>query len=273
MLNDIEKSELENYFANRFIKQHNLEDSNDDFLAQWQEWINIIPLRSAGEILNENICRKRPVQFKSPESITIEIYNSVAGKVPVIVFGSAIDFENFIVNLIHKGERPDNISQTGASFIYGKTQRFLVLSKKYYSNTEPDFVGLSSEEWREKSMILRREHECTHYYTKRFYGSASNSLHDELIADFCGMYEAFGRYEAGLFRHFMGIDGTRGGRLSVYTAGLSEGVREVVAETACRCADALEAWSESESFRNMDKASRINHLCETDIKEMSNNKI
>ena len=257
--------ELEKYLANNFVRQENLNDDNNDFLVQWQEWIN----ERAEKILNENICKKRPTKFNNPEDIAIKIYESIVGKIPVIVFGNAIDFENFIVNLIYKGERPKDVEQMGASFIYGKKQRFLVLSKKYYSNTQAEFVRLSPDEWREKSMLIRCEHECTHYYTKKFYGSASNNLHDELIADFCGIYEAFGYYEARLFKHFMGIDGTHEGRLSLYTVGLSQSTREAIANFACKCADFLECWSSSEEFINMDKASRINYLCERSIIELA----
>ena len=214
-MNDNERIEFENYIANRFKRQKNIIYDND-FITQWQEWIIF---NEAADILNNKLCSERPVSFESPEAITIEIYESAAGEVPVIVFGNTADFENFLTNLIYKGERSDDISLMGSSFIYGKKQKFLVLSKKYYSNTQPEFVGLSPEEWREKSMILRREHELTHYYTKKFYGSASNNLHDELIADFIGIYEAFGHYEARLFKHFMGIDGTHDGRLPIYTAG------------------------------------------------------
>ena len=119
-------------------------------------------------------------------------------------------------------------------------------------------------------MVIRREHECTHYYTKRFYGSASNNLHDELIADFVGIYEAFGYYDAKLFQHFMGIDGTgtNEGRLSLYTVGLSQEVRNAIADIACKCSEYLEKFSKSETCGRMNKAQRINYLCETDIKEM-----
>lgn len=114
-------------------------------------------------------------------------------------------------------------------------------------------------------MILRREHECTHYYTKKFYGSASNNLHDELIADFFGIYAAFGYYQAKLFKHFMGIDGTHGGRLSLYTAELSPNVRKAVEEIARKCSKRLEEWSKSGEFLSMSKAERINFLCEKNV--------
>ncbi len=264
-----ELNELEEYITNRFKPQPENASYDDSFLSKWREYIGMKSLLSEADILNEYVVYRHPVTFREPENITIEIYNSAAGDVPVITLGNSSDFEDFIVNLIYKGSRPGNISQMGASFVYGKTQRFLVLSKKYYSNTEPEYVGLSPEEWREKSMIIRREHECTHYYTKRFYGSASNNLHDELIADFMGIYAAFGYYEAKLFCHFMGIDGAKEGRLSLYTANLSHDVRKEIAVLAYRCSEYLEAFSKSKSFAEMDKASRINYLCETSIKDMS----
>lgn len=172
------------------------------------------------------------------------------------------------MNLIYKGVRPDNISYMGASLHLRKETAFSGSLKKYYSNTPPEYVRLSLEEWREKSMIIRREHECTHYYTKKFYGSASNNLHDELIADFFGLYEAFERYDAKLFQHFMGIDGTHEGRLSLYTVGLSPAVSEAIAETARKRSDILEELARSERFKRLNTDERINCLCETNLTEM-----
>ena len=258
-------NELDEYTANRFGRKLPPENEDESFLAQWQEWLMC---ESPSDILNNHIARKHPVKFSDPESITAEIYASFAGRIPLVIFGQDSDFEAFIVNLIYHGERPDNIPQMGASFIYGRTQRFLALSRKYYSNTPPEYVGLTPEEWRGKSMIIRREHELTHYYTKRYYGTASNNLHDELIADFMGMYEAFGHYDARLFRHFMGIDGLHEGRFSLYTSGLAPETREAAAEIARVCSDSLGAWQDSESFVNMDRASRIDYLCGLGIQGM-----
>ena len=263
IMNAQETLEFEEYIANRFVRQENVSTDDEEFLDTWRKWL--MEFENAAEILNTKICPKRPVNFANPEKITIEIYPSPAGNLPLIIFGDASDFESFIVNLIYKGEKPDNISQMGASFVYGKKQRFLTLSKKFYSNTPPEVVGLSAEEWREKSLILRREHECTHYYTKKFYGSASNNLHDELIADFIGVYEAFSCYNHVYFDYFMGIDGTHEGRLSLYTSGLSESVKNEIAELARKCSASLEKWTRSEEFLSMSKSERINHLCEVDI--------
>lgn len=35
-------------------------------------------------------------------------------------------------------------------------------------------------------MLIRRAHECTHFFTKQTYGIAYKNLHDELMADFMG---------------------------------------------------------------------------------------
>lgn len=101
-LNGTERAELENYCANKFVKQNNLDEDNQEFLNLWR---GIIKLKScsAGQILNEHICHKRPVKFNRPEDINIIIYNSIAGELPVIKFGDISDFENFIINLLYKG--------------------------------------------------------------------------------------------------------------------------------------------------------------------------
>ncbi|MBQ7216826.1 MAG: hypothetical protein IJS39_12685 [Synergistaceae bacterium] len=257
-------NELDTYLTNRLSQKLSSVNRDESFLAQWHKWLDSLPVLGAATLLNTYITHKRPAAFSEPESITIEIYDSFAGKIPLVIFGNASDFESFIVNLIYRGERPSNFSQMGASFIYGRTQRFLTLSRKFYSNTSHEYVGLSPEEWREKSMLIRREHEITHYYTKTFYGSASSNLHDELIADFMGMYSAFGHYDAKLFRHFMGLDGSDG-RLSLYTSGLSPESQRAVAEIACECSEKLEAWQDTQAFRKMDTPSRIDYLCQLGI--------
>lgn len=266
MLSEIEKLELEEYIANKFIRQEN-SGTDDSEIISW--WRDLASKFRADEILNEYICRKLPVKFLRPEGISVEIYASVAGEIPLVIFDDDKDFGQFITNLFYGGQYSPEVAQMGASFIYGKRQRFLVLSKKFYSNTPPEVVGLSPDEWREKSLILRREHECAHYYTKKFYASAANNLHDELIADFIGLYESLGKYEARIFKYFMGIDGSHEGRLSLYTSGLSEAVKNEIAGLAGKCADNLEAWTFTPEFLGMTKAERINYLCEKDIKNLS----
>lgn len=111
-------------------------------------------------------------------------------------------FQNLTTNLIYKGKRPENLSSTGASFVYGKSTRFILLSAKPYSNVSASTLGLKEEDWLEKSMKIRLEHECSHFFTKRFFGNAQNHLHDELIADFFGLLSAFGNYSAEYWESF-----------------------------------------------------------------------
>lgn len=263
-LDPAEAEELHRYLENRFHKR-TTPDGGDGFLAPWREWISLIPLSGAAEILNRCVIPSRPVHFRTPDSVRIEIYPSAAGDIPIITLGDDRDFEEFVTNLVYKGERPEGLSKMGASFIHGKEQRFIVLSEKPYSNVPAQWMGLDGEEWRQRSMILRREHECAHYYTCRYYGLSRDHLHDELMADFLGIYAAFGRYEARWFKHFMGVDETPaspGGRLTLYTAGLSPKVKEAVGEAARLCADALEAWSRSVAFKSLTERERIEWLCD-----------
>lgn len=251
-------TELEKYITNRFVRREDIDD-DEGFIITWQNWLNKF---TPSEIINKFIC---PVNFIESENIFIEIYNSFAGRIPVIIFENTQDFEGFITKLFN---RPENISQMGALFISGHTQRFLALSKKFYSNVDPAYIGLSPEEWREKSITIRREHEITHYYTKKFYNSATNNLHDELIADFTGIYAAFHEYSARLFCHFMGIDGSHKGRFSLYTEGLSDRTINELAKIAVKCAAFIENWSNTQEFKRLNTQERINFLCELGIKGM-----
>ena len=80
-LNDFEKNELENYFANKFVKQDFYKNYDEDFLSAWE---NLIINYNAEEILNEHICKARPVQFISPDDIL------------AISFITSLSFNNFI---------------------------------------------------------------------------------------------------------------------------------------------------------------------------------
>ena len=267
-LNESERKIFEDYISNKMGAK--LSPSNDEgFLDSWNAWISEAKEKGCASVLNSYVVAKRPVEFKKPESLSISIYESIAGKIPIIVVGDDDDFENFIINLAYRGVRPDNIHQQGASFLSGKTNRFIVLSEKPYSNIPADWMGLEEEDWRKKSMILRRNHECTHYYTRRYYGTSQNNLHDELMADFFGLYAAFGEYRAKWFMHFMGVDGeNHDGRLSLYTADLPKAVFEAIGQAAVCCSHFLESWSKSGEFKDMKETERVDFLCKLGISGM-----
>lgn len=98
--------------------------------------------------------------------------------------------------------------------------RFIILSAGPYSNVSAKDVGLSEEEWMRKSLIIRREHECAHYFTRRMFSSMRNNIIDELIADYAGIVAACGRYRSDWFLRFLGLenypDYRKEGRLQNY---------------------------------------------------------
>nr|MCR5101885.1 hypothetical protein [Butyrivibrio sp.] len=231
----------------------------------WTAWIERMSDKRSDEFLNEHILTKHPVCFASFSDVKIYLYNSFAGMIPVIEIGNDDDFEQMIINAVYRGDWNENVKKQGAAFLHGKENRFIVLSKKTYSNVPSGKIGLTDNEWREKSMIIRREHECVHYYTRRFYGTARNNLHDELMADFFGLYEAFGEYRAGLFNLLMGLEDKENGRISLYTQDMPERVKEKIIESAYICSEKLEQWSNSDVFKNMTHVERLDHLCRLGI--------
>ena len=261
-LNDEERSVFEEYTRNRFAGAEENEDPDMGFLDLWNRILIYSGLAGVDRAINEKVCSKRPVDFRSPQTLKLEIYDSVAGKIPIIYVRDTEDFEQLVTNIAYKGIRPENISTTGASFISGKTTRFIILSAKPYSNVPASELGLPDKaEWEEKSLILRRGHECTHYFTKQTYGITNNILHDEIMADFIGIYEAFGFYKAEWFLRFMGIIEGSGRRFIFYTGDLPENVRKATSKLAELCAYNLEKWSLMDSFRAMTVGDRIKYMC------------
>lgn len=269
LLNDAELFELKEYIKNRFSEATQRELEPYEQLSIWQKLTFLSKLTGACEIINKKLCPNNPVDFCNPEGVSLEIYNSFAGDIPIICADDPEDFESIVTNIIYKGNRPDNIGQTGASFVSGKSTRFIILSSKPYSNVPAAELGLEEKEWAEKSLLLRRSHECTHYYTKQIFGISNNNLHDELMADFIGMYDAFGFYKAEWFLRFMGVIKGSGGRLIVYTKELSDNVKQAVTNLLSEAANGLEKWSRSEEFKNLTNAERINKMCRFGIKGMT----
>lgn len=260
VLNELDSLGLDEYLSNAFVERN--EDNQDmSFLDFWKSAIEESKNTSACEVINARVCPRRPVDFEVPENVRIELYDSIAGEIPIIYCPARNDFESLITNLVHKGVRPDNIGETGASFIFGKSTRFIVLSAKPYSNVTAKEMGLKEDDWARKSMVIRREHECVHYYTKMLYGCANNNIHDEIMADFIGIYEAFGEYRAEWFLRFMGIIEGSGNRIQCYSKELNEPQLERLKQLVVVWADSLEAWSKSEHFTKLNKKQRIDYLC------------
>ena len=264
-----ERAEFDAYIANRFEAAGELPKGSMDFLELWDNIILYAGLFGAAKAINMKVCPKCPVEFRSPESIEIKMYDSFAGRIPIIYVRDPDDFEHLVTNVAYRGVRPEGLEKTGASFISGKTTRFIILSAKPYSNVPASELGLDTNiDWSEKSLMLRREHECTHYFTKQTYGITNNILHDEIMADFIGIYEVFGFYRSDWFLRFMGIIEGSGDRLKFYTESLSPMVSEAVTELLKEAAYRLEEWSETEGFKALSKEDRIKTMCKKGLAGM-----
>jgi len=95
---------------------------------------------------------------------------------------------------------------------------------------------------------IRLEHECTHYFTRRLFGSMRNNLLDELIADYRGITYANGRYRADWCLWFLGLESfpeyRAGGRLENYRGdpALSAAAMQVLASLVVSAARNLEQY-------------------------------
>jgi len=220
---------------------------------------------SAHDRLSENWpMYKEKIQSSCRVPPHFEMYESAAGVVPIIYPQSVDDFEAILRETVYKNKVITGLENMGASFVSNKAGdlRFIVLSDKPYSGIPASEMGLSNEKWAEKSMVIRKHHECAHLHTKRFFGLSRNHLHDELIADFCGFYAAFGEFKARWF--VMSFCS----RLYVYTRQLSEPAKGIVVKIAENAAQYAENWSKTGSFEKLNETELIESLAKKDLLEI-----
>jgi len=246
-----------------------------------------------------SLCKEATGLFLcQPEKIKLFLHPTVAGKIPVIVLPDRRDFVSFVQALSFRNEPKALPDSMGACTIQGynnwdrikqyktdwlrchpggdwilefldfkeKTElyrdRLIVLSDGAYSGASAEAMGLGTDEWLKKSMIIRLEHECTHYMTRRLLGSMQNNIFDELLADFRGVLEAFNEYRAVWFLTFMGLEDYPkyriGGRLENYRGEppLSDNAFRVLQILTVKAAINLEHIDEY-YFRKNNKCNRI----------------
>ncbi|HNY11189.1 MAG TPA: hypothetical protein PKK26_06320 [Candidatus Wallbacteria bacterium] len=189
------------------------------------------------EKLIADISPNSGLALEEPCKIELIIHKTPAGSIPVIIVRNRNDFVSLFRALAFKNEPVGIPSSTGACAIsgynncerylaYRKSQltedplglmppatkksmyqdSFLLLSDGPYSGIFAEKAGFDENAWREYSLKIRLGHESAHYFTRRCLGSMRNNAHDELIADFAGIREAFGKYDSGLFLKFCGIE-------------------------------------------------------------------
>ena len=200
------------------------------------------------------------VVLSAPDRCEITLYPTFAGRIPLLTTTERADFELLVQSLSLRNEPVPIQPSMGACMIAGLNNwdrvrryrsdwecnrgaagsedewqdemrrliprrelyqdQFILLSYGPYSGVRSSDLKLDEEEWRVASFAIRREHECTHYFTRRVFGSMRNNLLDELIADYCGIVKAAGRFHADWFLRFVGLEHfpeyRPGGRLENY---------------------------------------------------------
>lgn len=198
--------------------------------------------------------------LQQPESLQLIIHQSLAGAIPVLIAPNREDFVSLVQALTMRNEPKLIPASMGACMVAGFNNwhrvsqirqqweqqhpgnsdtaswneefgrlipqkelyqdRFIILSNGGYSNVSGKDLGLSENDWQRISLTIRLEHECTHYFTRRMFGSMRNNLLDELIADYRGIVMACNYYRADWFLRFLGLESfpqyRLGGRLENY---------------------------------------------------------
>jgi hypothetical protein len=209
-----------------------------------------------------------------PERLEIVLHTSPAGRIPLLITRCREDFVRLVQALSRRNEPWPVPPAMGAQMVSGYVNwerlhelrraweatppgqrttaswseemqrlrsqrdlyqdRFILLSDGPYSAVPAAELGLDEARWRELSLAIRREHECTHYFTRRLFGVMRNNLLDELIADYVGIGSAVGRLEPDWLLRFLGLEDFPSyrptGRLQVYrgTPPLSDGAFAVL---------------------------------------------
>ncbi len=200
------------------------------------------------------------VILRRPSALDLVVHPTMAGRVPVLVVEDREDFVALVQAFSERNEPAPVPDAMGACIVTGLNNwdriasyraawalaqgdaasaeawaeefqrlvprkeryqdRFIMLSRGPYSATSAREAGLDEPEWLARSIVIRREHEFTHYFTYRVFGVMRNNILDELVADFVGLVRAFGRYPADLALRVLGLESfpryRPGGRLECY---------------------------------------------------------
>ena len=228
-----------------------------------------------------------------PQAVELVLHASPAGRIPLLIARRREEFVALLQALARRNEPEEIPASQGALMVAGYNNwsriaelrarweaeapatrergtwneefqhlqarrelyqdRFILLSDGPYSAVPAADLGLAEEEWRRLSLVIRRDHECTHYLTRRLFGSMRNNLLDELIADYAGLVGATGRFQAAWFLRFVGLEEfpryRPGGRLDLYRGKppLSDGAFRVLQALVVRAAESLERFDAGRS--------------------------
>jgi hypothetical protein len=199
-----------------------------------------------------------------PERIEIVLHASAAGRIPLLIARGRAELTALIQALTKKNEPVPVPPSQGALMVSGYNNwgrirellrqgeefaritphrelyqdRFILLSDGPYSAVPAADLRLDEAAWKEMSLVIRREHECTHYFTRRLFGSMRNNLLDELIADYAGITAALGHFRADWCLRFLNA------RLEIYRGKppLSDGAFRILPALLKAAAENLERF-------------------------------
>jgi hypothetical protein len=229
------------------------------------------------------------LELERPADLQLAICPTMAGRIPVVVAGCREDFVALVRAFAERNEPAPVPESMGACIVKGFNNwdrvaayrrrweraqvgptdeqawaeefqrlipqkelyqdRFLILSRGPYSAVSAAAAGAGERAWLERSLVIRREHEFTHYFTYRVFGAMRNNLLDELVADWVGLVRAYGRYPAELALRFLGLEYypryRSGGRLENYRGQppISDDALGVLGSLAVRAARQIERFS------------------------------
>lgn len=207
--------------------------------------IPLSPNASASVLYRSAVLKGLPVDLE-PDFIgstedSYSLQNTPVGEIGILCFGNRQDFEHALCALAYRCEPRAIPASVGAYYIGGLpnwekirkhkqdymesggdnwnaefrrftadkakyTDSLILLSSGYYSNIQPDEIGLSSEDWKKKSLEIRKHHELTHFIYRKSYPGDVDVIRDEVLADYIGIKKAFGTYIPRYARMCLGID-------------------------------------------------------------------
>jgi hypothetical protein len=184
--------------------------------------------------------------LECPDRLELRLHPSLAGRVPVIITASRLDFETLVraltarnepvpvpasmgaclVNGLNNWDRIDTLrrrwEETPAAEREGATwaeafraiiprtelykDRIILLSRGPYSGVSAEELRVPDDEWLRQSLEIRLEHECIHALTLRVFGALRHDLLEELVADWAALIRVRGVYDPGLALRFLGLE-------------------------------------------------------------------
>lgn len=240
------------------------------------------------------------LELRAPGSLELVLHPSVAGTVAILVAGDRADFVVLVQAFCHRNEPLDVPASMGACHIAGLNNwerihthrarwetedpgnreadawsrefarlrerkelyqdRFIILSRGPYSDVPAADIGMDRAGWLDRSLAIRRGHECTHAFVLRVFGALQNNLLEELVADYAGLLAAFAEYRPELALRFLGLEAfptyREGGRLQNYRGNppLSDLAFTVLTSLARAAIHNLAGWDASHPEARSDPA-------------------